>query len=288
MMDLYGVGDHGGGPTRTMLDEGEHWMEPDKVVPKEEFGTAQAFFSKVETQVASESPQWTYVSLAKGDRALAAPAAGQISIPTWKDELYLEYHRGVFTTQADQKRNMRESEEWMLNAEKVASLAWLDGMAYPGKQLTAAWKLVLFNQFHDLAAGSGIGVIYRDAQKDYTQVHWSADEVSRGALATVAAHAETRVRSGVPVLVFNPLAWTRGGSVEVSVQMPAAGDGEVTVLDAQEQVVPSEVLARDAATHTLRLLVRAAAVPSMGFAVLHVVEGGKVFFERPDGQWTDA
>ena len=59
------------------------------------------------------------------------PAEGEIAIPTWKSELYFEYHRGVFTTQAEHKRNMRESSGWTLNAEKYASLAWLDGNPYP-------------------------------------------------------------------------------------------------------------------------------------------------------------
>ena len=53
----------------------------------------------------------------------------------------------------------------MLNAEKFSSLAWIDGAAYPGDALNEGWKKVLFNQFHDLAAGSGIGVIYQDAQR---------------------------------------------------------------------------------------------------------------------------
>ena len=86
------------------------------------------------------------------------------------------------TTQANHKRNMRESEEEVLNAEKWASLAWLDGHEYPGKELTEDWKKVLFNQFHDLAAGSGIGVIYKDAQKDYDVVRWSTNEIAAGAL----------------------------------------------------------------------------------------------------------
>jgi len=51
--------------------------------------------------------------------------------------------------------------------------AWLDGQNYPTTRLTDAWKHVLFSQFHDLAAGSGIGVIYKDAQKDYDQVRWA-------------------------------------------------------------------------------------------------------------------
>ena len=49
---------------------------------------------------------------------------------------------------------------------------------YPADELTEDWKKVLFNQFHDLAAGSGIGIIYKDAQKDYDVVRWSTNEIS--------------------------------------------------------------------------------------------------------------
>jgi alpha-mannosidase len=65
---------------------------------------------------------------------------------------------------------MRVAETQTLDAEKLASLAWLDGAAYPTDILTENWKKITFNQFHDLAAGSGIAVIYRDAQQDFTEV----------------------------------------------------------------------------------------------------------------------
>ncbi len=144
------------------------------------------------------SPEWNYRSIAKG---YTAPAAieGKVSIPTWKSELYFEYHRGVMTTQANHKRNMRESEEEVINAEKWASLAWLDGREYPGKELTEDWKKVLFNQFHDLAAGSGIGEIYKEAQKDYDVVRWSTNEIDAGALEAVAekiGHRDRKDKSG--------------------------------------------------------------------------------------------
>ncbi len=277
MMDLYGVGDHGGGPTRAMLDEGDHWMEPEKVVPHEEYGTAQPFFTKVEGELNATSPTWNYSNLAKGDTALPAAAAGQISVPTWKDELYFEYHRGVFTTQADHKRNMRNSEEWVLDAEKYASFAWLDGRAYPASELTAAWKHVLFNQFHDLAAGSGIGIIYKDAQKDYDQVHWAANEVSARSFKTLDAQVDTRVGTGVPVIVYNSLGWERGGVAEVDVQMPSSGAEGLTLLDAKNQVVPSQVIAHDAKTNSYHLLFRLQEVPSVGYVVLHAVNGSKNF-----------
>lgn len=277
MLDLYGVGDHGGGPTRAMLDQGLHWMEPNKVIAHEEFGTAQPYFSKVESQIAAASPQWNYKTLAGSYSALAAPAAGQITVPTWNDELYLEYHRGVFTTQADHKRNMRDSEEWVLNAEKYASLAWLDGDRYPAMRIQDAWKHVLFNQFHDLAAGSGIGVIYREAQKDYDQVHWSTNEIKQRALQTVAARVDTRVKNGVPVLVFNPLAWQRSGLAKIAVQFPSEAGDTVSVLDDKGHTLPSQVLSHDAKTHSAEVLVRVAGVPSMGYEVLQVTGAKRDF-----------
>jgi len=276
MMDLYGIGDHGGGPTRAMLDEGLHWMEPGKVIPKEEFGTAQSYFTGIEGKLNADSPTWNYKTLAKGDTALPTPSAEQISVPTWKDELYLEYHRGVFTTQADHKRNMRNSEEWLLDAEKYASLAWLDGQVYPEKELTDGWKHVLFNQFHDLAAGSGIATIYKEAQKDYDQVHWAANEVSEKSLNTITAHIDTRVAVGVPVVVFNSLGWKRGGVGEVSVQMPGPVK-DVALLDAKGKVVASQVVSKDEATHTYKLLFRVDDVPSVGYTVLHAVDGKREF-----------
>jgi alpha-mannosidase len=235
MMDLYGVGDHGGGPTRAILDEGEAWTPggtmplavASPVMPKFKFGLAQPFFSSVEKEIAPESQTWDYSTIAKGfTPPVAVP--GKVSIPTWKSELYFEYHRGVMTTQADHKRNMRESSEQILNAEKWSSLAWLDGKAYPGAELTEDWKKVLFNQFHDLAAGSGIGVIYKDAQKDYDVVRWSTNEIDAGALRTVAEKIDTggkgKNADGQSVVVFNPLGWERSG--EVTVSMPQCKDSK--------------------------------------------------------------
>lgn len=277
MMDLYGIGDHGGGPTRTMLDQGVHWMQPGKVVPVMQFGTAQSYFSTVEKEISPDSPTWNYQAMVKGAGALPAPPPGEITIPTWKDELYFEHHRGTYTTQAKQKWNMRHSEEWMLNAEKYASLAWLDGQSYPRTELNEAWKKVLFNEFHDLAAGSGIGVIYKDAQRDYDQVHWATNQVSANALGTIESHIDTRAAGAVPVVVFNPLGWQRSGLVNVNVQMPAASPNGVSVLDAKGRVLPSEVVSQNKQTNSYRLLVEADNVPSIGYEVLHVVPGKRAF-----------
>ncbi len=276
MMDLYGIGDHGGGPTRAILDEGVHWMQAGRVVPTMKFGTAQSYFTEFEKKVVSDPRTWDYKSIAQGYEPPATPPDGKVAIPTWKSELYFEYHRGVMTTQANHKRNMRDSEEWALNAEKFASLAWLQGSPYPGDELTEAWKKITFNDFHDLAAGSGIGVIYKEAQQDYDQVHWATNEISQKAIKTLSAGIDTQVPSGVPILILNPLAWERSGPVTADVQLPAVAQG-VSILDATNRVVPSQVLKSDPATHSYRVLIEVGKVPSLGYTVLHAVPGVKPF-----------
>jgi len=275
MMHLFGVGDHGGGPTRAMLDAGSHWTEPKMVYPKTFFGNAQGFFSDVEGKLdTAHSPVWNYQTIAGGSTQLPAPPSGMVSLPTWNDELYFEYHRGVFTSQAAHKRNMRESEEWMLDAEKYSSLTWLTGLAYPAGALNEAWKKVLFNQFHDLAAGSGIAVIYQEAQRDYDMVRFTTGEATTAALAGIAARVDTRSPIGSrPVLIFNPLAWERKDVVEFSVQMPESVKSGVAVYDAENHLLPMQVISSDAATNTVHLLVEPRAVPALGYALLRVVPG---------------
>ena len=126
-MHLYGIGDHGGGPTRDMLDSGMRWMEPNKVYPHLEFGPSQTFFDTMAKQVdTADAPTWNYETLAAGKTQVAKPTAGKIWAPVWNDELYLEFHRGTYTTQAKHKWNLRHGSEWLLNAEKYSSsgVAW--------------------------------------------------------------------------------------------------------------------------------------------------------------------
>jgi alpha-mannosidase len=276
IMDLYGIGDHGGGPTRAILDQGFHWAGQDSkgeghITPKYEFGIAQPFFSSVEKQIAPDSPVWNYQSIAKGYTAPPA-VEGKIDIPTWKSELYFEYHRGVMTTQANHKRNMREAEEEVLNAEKWASLAWLDGRGYPAKELTEDWKKVLFNQFHDLAAGSGIGVIYKDAQKDYDVVRWSTNEISAGALERVAGRIDTQAKGtdAIPIVVFNPLGWKRSGVVTVKAQLPANSTG-IAIRDEKEPEKKGrfEIVSRDD-QNEVEFSFDADNVPPLGYKVFRL------------------
>jgi len=317
MLDLYGIGDHGGGPTRAILDEITHWTDLNKpgaactvsgharkenegyglqpvhsdspqspgalapagasgcaVTPKYESGTALPYFEKVEKQIAPDSPTWNYQSIAKG---FTAPPAveGKVSIPTWKSELYFEYHRGVFTTQANHKHNMRTAEEEVLNAEKWSSLAWLDGKNYPGTELTEDWKKVLFNQFHDLGAGSGIGIIYKDAQKDYDVVRWSTNEISSGAKDRVDERIST-VGAGVPVVIYNPLGWVRSGDATITLQQSKPFRLGVRIEDEKGLGIPSETLSNDPNTGETKVRISARDIPALGYKVFRAVP------EEPD------
>lgn len=275
MMHLYGVGDHGGGPTRSMLDSGLHWISSNRVAPPMKFGTAQSFFSEIETKLDTQhSPTWNYKIMASGKPELPAPAPGKVSLPVWNDELYFEYHRGVMTTQANHKRNMRLSEEELLDAEKYSALAWFFGSAYPHERLNEAWEKTLFNQFHDLAAGSGIGVLYKDAQRDYDVVRWSTEEASTEALGAIASRVKTGEQSdGVPVMLVNPLAWARTDLATLDVQMRKKAPGGISVVDAKGRNLPVQELSKDDATQKYRLLVEAKDVPSLGYEVVQVVPG---------------
>ena len=274
MMHLYGIGDHGGGPTRAMLDSGDRWLEPNKAYAKLDFGFAGSFFSEVEQHLdTAHAPVWNYKTLAAGNTKVPAPPAGELGIPVWNDELYFEYHRGVMTSQAAHKRNMRESEEQVLNAEKWSSLAWLSGTPYPGSELTEAWKKVLFNQFHDLAAGSGIGVIYQDAQKDYDMVRFTADEATAHASNTIASYINTESgNKGAGVLVFNPLAWSRSDVADFTVQLPASAPS-VHVVDAGGKVLPAEISVANQETNTYRVRAMVPDVPSLGYSIVYVATG---------------
>jgi alpha-mannosidase len=248
MMHLYGVGDHGGGPTRTMLDSATRLMSPDVVYPKFEFGTAKGFFEDLEKKL---------------------PA---MQVPTWRDELYFQYHRGVFTTQAETKRRIRRSEELLLDAEMYSSLASLYGRPYPQEEFGLAWKNLLFDHFHDIMPGSGIAVNYLEAKRNLEDVGRAGREVMDGALKEISAHINTQ-GEGVPVVVFNSLSWPRVEVIEIEAQLPASAQ-HVEVFDSAGKLVESQLLAIEPDTHRVDLLVLSR-TPAIGYTT---------YFVRPEAK----
>ena len=243
ILHLYGVGDHGGGPTRTMLDDAVRMMNPNVVYPKIEFSTASAFFQDLDKKLSS------------------------MKVPRWKDELYFEYHRGVLTTQAETKRHIRKTEELLLNAEKFSSLGTAFGRVYPAQDLDRGWKDLLFQDFHDIFPGSGIAVNYADAINTLEGVDRTGNAILHRSLEEIAARVNT-TGSGVPVIVFNPLAWPRTEVAEVAVQLPSPA-ANVQVFDSTGKVIPAQMIRMDESTHQAHLLV-SAATPSLGYTTVYV------------------
>ena len=243
MMHLYGVGDHGGGPTRSMLDTATRLMEPNSVFPKLEFSTAAGFFSDLETKMPN------------------------LQVPTWDGELYFQYHRGVFTTQAETKKRIRRTEETLLDAEKFASLASLFGRPYPQDDMERAWKRLLFDHFHDIMPGSGIAVNYLDAKRNLEDVRRVGNDVITGSLNEILAHVNT-TGAGTPVFLFNPLSWPRTEVIEADAQLPESAK-QIQVFDAAGKPAESELLHMDPETHRAHFLLLVN-VPAMGYTTYFV------------------
>lgn len=161
LLMAFGYGDGGGGPTREML-ENIREMANFPGLPRMRNGSVIEFYRKMEAEA--------------GDR-----------LPTWNGELYLELHRGTYTTQSRNKRANRKSEFLLHDAELLATLAHLtvDGYVYPQETLHKAWELVCLNQFHDIIPGSSIAPVYVESQAQYAEVRRMAERVIDEALAAL-------------------------------------------------------------------------------------------------------
>ncbi len=180
LLMAFGYGDGGGGPTREML-ENIREMRSFPGLPQVRHGTVREFFEHMEEESSSR-------------------------LPTWNGELYLELHRGTYTTQSRTKRYNRKSEFRLHDAEFLAALAHMavPSYAYPHTRLTEAWRTVCLNQFHDIIPGSSIRQVYEEAERAYADVLAAAAQVRDEALAALAAQW-----GGVDVLVVNPISFSR-------------------------------------------------------------------------------
>jgi alpha-mannosidase len=141
-------------------------------------------------------------------------------LPVWDGELYLERHRGTYTTQAWIKRANRLAEEHLRVAE------WL-AVAGPRRHegacsgvaaaLDRAWKLTLLNQFHDILPGSSIGEVYRESRDQYGEVESACEAATRGAIGAWTGD------DGVDAVVLNPCSTARSGVVEHGGRLRWAG-----------------------------------------------------------------
>jgi alpha-mannosidase len=189
LLMAFGYGDGGGGPTREML-ENIREMNDFPGLPRMRNGSVAEFYDTMKAEA--------------GDR-----------LPTWNGELYLELHRGTYTTQSRNKRANRKSEFLLHDAEFLATAASLANpdYVYPVEVINKAWELVCLNQFHDIIPGSSIGPVYVESQAQYAEVATMAEEVLAGASAALSTGAGS-------LLIANPTSYSRSDLVFYAGELP--------------------------------------------------------------------
>jgi alpha-mannosidase len=194
LLMAYGWGDGGGGPTREMIENIRN-MGDFPSTPHIHTGRVDEFFRNLESDV--------------GD-----------NLPVWNGELYLEYHRGTYTSQSRNKRANRKSEFLLHDAEFLAAYAsQLDpDYQYPLAEFSEAWRLVCLNQFHDIIPGSSIKAVYEESLRQYGQVRQMVTEIRMQALAAIAQVWDA------DYLLVNPTSFTRNEPIEIDGKFELSGN----------------------------------------------------------------
>lgn len=185
MLWVYGVGNHGGGPTREMIETALGWMK-DPAKPKVRFATATEFFDKLRTY-----------DLKK--------------IPTIQSELNPVFD-GCYTTHSEVKQANRQAEAMTSAAEAIATLASLHGFKYPKEAFRRNWEEICYNHHHDTLPGSGVHAPYEKTKIQLGRVVAEDRDIIQRAMESMTVRVTAP--KGVSQMVFNPTGWTRSGWVE--------------------------------------------------------------------------
>ncbi|OGU54805.1 MAG: hypothetical protein A2V66_06865 [Ignavibacteria bacterium RBG_13_36_8] len=252
LLILFGVGNHGGGPSIEMMGRIDRLAQLD-IFPKIEFGTAESYLNWLKSQDLSE-------------------------VPTWDSELYLEYHRGTLTTQSNTKKWNRKSEALLTTTEKFSTLANSLGFTFNKTDLNDAWENVLFNQFHDILPGSSIREVYIDADKDYRESNKIGSFILDNSLDFISKQIGTdKIKNAVPIVVFNPLSWER---TDVAAVQLSEGDlNDYSIFDLVGNEIPSQAVAKD--KYEREVIFIADQVPALGYKTYQLKK------QKPVAQNTD-
>jgi len=254
---FFGVGNHGGGPTKKAIaDILAARRDGGETVP--EFSTLQRYFEAFETSM----------------------DAGNIPVATGD----LQHHaQGCYTTHAEIKRLNRRAEHELMVAERFATAALrVCEHRYPADAIERAWKDLLYNQFHDILAGSSIESSYEDTRDQIGGARHVARVVTNESIQVIARHIDTTAE-GNTLVVFNPLPWP----VQTVVVAPPIASRTAEALpigvetlgvsmhiaDADGGVVPSQRVADERIGSHGQAFV--AALPAMGYRCYHARSGAR-------------
>lgn len=233
-MVVYGVGDHGGGPTRSDLTKASELQQrPDYATVK--FDTAENVYDTL----LAEKQDW----------------------PVVRNELNFVFE-GCYTTHSDIKKMNRVLENLLPTAEAFATLAQPYGIPYPQQDFVKAWRNACFNQFHDIFDGSGIHGSYEYSRELFDKAHAIGQDALENALSKIAENVDTS-GNGIPVVVFNPLSWKRTDVVRIHVPESHRNCSAVTVTDIHGRAVASQISEN-------AIIFLAQDLPSLGYKVFHL------------------
>ncbi|MBK5897739.1 alpha-mannosidase [Catonella massiliensis] len=204
----YGFGDGGGGPTREMIK----YIEAAKLmpgIPNVETGRATEYFRKLNETI-KENPYNGY-------------------LPIWDGELYLEFHRGTYTSQGYNKK-MNRFMEYKLREEEMLSVfaEKLFDKPYNREEFLKAWKIVLCEQFHDILPGSSIHEVYEDSHEEYERALKYIENATKAAKASFVTEKENAFT------LFNQANWERDSIVKIP-----AGAEAYEYTDSEGNILPS-------------------------------------------------
>lgn len=211
----YGYGDGGGGPTKEMLENARRMEKGIPGCPKVKLGNSFDFFKKLEKTV-----------------------SGKKRLPKWVGELYLEYHRGTYTSVARNKKFNRKSEILFQDVELLSTINSVAAGApeYPQDSINHGWETILLNQFHDILPGSSIKEVYEDSREQYLEILKRGRELGYSAIGNIA---RSICLNDTSVVVFNQLSFERSDIVEF--EMPQGYDC-IEVYDLNGNEVASQVI----------------------------------------------
>ncbi len=223
--------------------------------------------SEIEEQMALA--KLGYAKIGSSDQLFRMLEKYSDRIPTWNDEMYFEYHQGVFTTHEWIKRANRGAESLMRTAEAAASGAFLFGAEYPGEKLTRIWKVILLNQFHDILPGSSIPEVYLDSEIQHQQAAQDGNQVIVAALDSLSSKINTApAKEGLePILVFNPLGWARADVVKY----PVKGEGKFQVFDRSGKELRSQAVVSEQGESDIYF--QPDSIPALGWETFYLKSG---------------
>ena len=243
-MAFYGVGDHGGGPTKDNI-RSINELKTQKGAPVIQYSTIDRYFEDVR--------------------------AKNLNLPVVKDDL--QHHAvGCYSADVEIKKNNRIAEAALVTAEKitaVGSAIW--GAKYPIEEFTKAWKQVLFLQFHDSLAGTSVSVHSQDAREG----HNYAINIAHNATALAIQKLEWQIPSEDPdseyLVVFNPHAW----EIRANVEYDLNNKPNPQTTDDSGQILLSQIVQAQSVTGRRRILFNTP-LPAMGYRQIRIRKSEKI------------